>query len=76
MKREEMLARVEARTTPWDIVIIGGGATGVGVAVDAATRGFDVLLLERKISARQPRAAAPSWFTAGSAIWNKAMSRW
>jgi glycerol-3-phosphate dehydrogenase len=48
MKREEMLARVEARTTPWDIVIIGGGATGMGIAVDAATRGYEVLLLERE----------------------------
>ena len=48
MKREEMLARVETRTTPWDIVIIGGGATGVGIAVDAASRGYDVLLLERE----------------------------
>jgi glycerol-3-phosphate dehydrogenase len=48
VKREEMLARVEARTTPWDIVIIGGGATGMGIAVDAASRGYDVLLLERE----------------------------
>src|ERR1700759_1804621 len=48
MKREEMLARVEARTAPWDIVIIGGGASGMGIAVDAATRGYDVLLLERE----------------------------
>ena len=48
MKREEMLARVEARSMPWDIVIIGGGATGVGIAVDATTRGYDVLLLERE----------------------------
>ena len=48
MKREEMLARLEARTTPWDIVIIGGGATGMGIAVDAATRGYEVLLLERE----------------------------
>jgi glycerol-3-phosphate dehydrogenase len=48
MKREEMLARVEARVTPWDIIIIGGGATGMGIAVDAATRGYDVLLLERE----------------------------
>src|SRR5207342_2356597 len=46
MKREEMLRKVSERTTPWDMVIVGGGATGVGVAVDAATRGFDVLLLE------------------------------
>jgi glycerol-3-phosphate dehydrogenase len=30
----------------WDIVIIGGGATGLGAAVDAAARGFRTLLLE------------------------------
>jgi glycerol-3-phosphate dehydrogenase len=47
MNRPAMLDRVQARSTPWDIVVIGGGATGVGVAVDAANRGFDVLLLER-----------------------------
>ena len=48
MNREEMLTRVRDRKTPWDIVVIGGGATGAGVAVDAATRGYDVLLLERE----------------------------
>jgi glycerol-3-phosphate dehydrogenase len=48
MNREQMIAQVARRTTPWDIVVIGGGATGMGVAVDAATRGFDVLLLEAK----------------------------
>jgi glycerol-3-phosphate dehydrogenase len=47
MNRPAMLACVKARSTPWDIVVIGGGATGVGVAVDAANRGFEVLLLER-----------------------------
>ncbi len=31
----------------WDIVIIGGGATGLGIAVDAASRGYDTLLLEQ-----------------------------
>ena len=41
-----MLDRAVARATPWDIVVIGGGATGVGIAVDAASRGLDVLLLE------------------------------
>src|SRR5215203_7226900 len=30
----------------WDIVVIGGGATGLGTAVDAAARGFRTLLLE------------------------------
>ncbi len=48
MNREEMVARVKQRTEPWDMVVIGGGATGVGIAVDAATRGFDVLLFERE----------------------------
>ena len=35
------------RRDPWDMVVIGGGATGVGIAVDAASRGYDVLLLEQ-----------------------------
>src|ERR1700744_6380619 len=48
MNRDEMVARVRDRKEPWDIVVIGGGATGAGIAVDAATRGFDVLLLERE----------------------------
>ncbi len=47
MNREEMLNRVKMREKDWDFIIIGGGATGVGCAVDAASRGFDVLLLEQ-----------------------------
>jgi glycerol-3-phosphate dehydrogenase len=46
MNRHQMLERVVARTIPWDMIVIGGGATGVGVAIDAASRGFAVLLLE------------------------------
>ncbi len=49
MNRDTMLQAVRSHgTTPWDIVIIGGGATGAGVAVDAATRGYNTLLLERE----------------------------
>ncbi len=48
MNREAMFSRVKEHTSPWDIIVIGGGATGAGVAVDAATRGFDVLLVERE----------------------------
>ncbi|HZQ17983.1 MAG TPA: FAD-dependent oxidoreductase [Terriglobales bacterium] len=47
MNRSEMLDRVRAHTKPWDMVIVGGGATGVGVAIDAASRGYDVLLFEQ-----------------------------
>jgi glycerol-3-phosphate dehydrogenase len=49
MRREEMLRAVRERAEkqiPWDIAVIGGGATGVGVAVDAAARGLSVVLLE------------------------------
>jgi len=49
MRREDMLRKVRERAAAgeaWDIAVIGGGATGVGVAVDAATRGFDVVLVE------------------------------
>src|SRR5262249_12437029 len=47
MNRAEMWGRIEARRKPWDIIAIGGGATGVGVAIDAASRGYGVLLLEQ-----------------------------
>lgn len=47
MNRAEMLARITEREKPWDMIIIGGGASGVGSAVDAASRGYDVLLLEQ-----------------------------
>lgn len=47
MNRSEMLSRVLAEREPWDMVVVGGGATGVGVALDAAARGYEVLLLEQ-----------------------------
>src|SRR5258706_12356254 len=48
MNRQEMLQSLEARgTQEWDFCIIGGGATGLGVAVDAASRGFSTLLFEQ-----------------------------
>jgi glycerol-3-phosphate dehydrogenase len=47
MNRPDMLDRAATRREPWDLVVIGGGATGAGVALDAVTRGYSVLLLER-----------------------------
>jgi glycerol-3-phosphate dehydrogenase len=47
MNRDEMLARVARQHGPWDIVVIGGGATGMGIAVDAAARGYAVALVEQ-----------------------------
>src|SRR5471030_1319215 len=47
MKRDVMLTQARKRVEPWDIIIVGGGATGAGVAVDAAARGYATLLLEQ-----------------------------
>jgi glycerol-3-phosphate dehydrogenase len=45
MNRTEQLKKLSEEHN-WDIIIIGGGANGLGVAVDAASRGFKVILLE------------------------------
>jgi glycerol-3-phosphate dehydrogenase len=43
--RGERLDRLRSGEA-WDLVVIGGGATGLGTAVDAAARGYRTLLLE------------------------------
>ena len=45
--KDDMLKQARERSAPWDMIIVGGGATGAGVAVDAATRGYATLLLEQ-----------------------------
>ena len=47
MNRDRFLQSITTRTEPWDIAVIGGGATGVGIAVDAAARGYAVALFEQ-----------------------------
>lgn len=46
MNRSGAISRLRGGTT-WDIVIIGGGATGLAAALDAAARGYSTVLLER-----------------------------
>jgi len=46
LNRERMSAALEDRGMIWDFIIVGGGATGVGIAIDAASRGYKTLLLE------------------------------
>ena len=47
MKREEQINQIANPDKIWDFVVIGGGATGLGCAVDAATRGYSVVLFEK-----------------------------
>lgn len=47
MNRDAMISHLRYSPDVWDFIIIGGGATGLGVAVDAASRGYSTLLLEQ-----------------------------
>src|SRR6056300_785733 len=47
MNRKQNLAKLKKRTKPWDVLIIGGGASGIGAAIDAASRGYKTVLLEK-----------------------------
>src|SRR5512142_2834896 len=47
MTREEMLQQLDDPSHVWDMIVIGGGATGLGTAVEAASRGYRTLLLEQ-----------------------------
>ena len=42
-----MLQKLQSHEGIWDVLVIGGGATGLGIAVDAAARGYKTLLLEQ-----------------------------
>ena len=48
MNREALLNELRKQSeVKWDIIVIGGGATGIGVALDGASRGYKTLLLEQ-----------------------------
>lgn len=47
MRRDDMISRARASSNDWDIIVIGGGASGLGTAVDATLRGYRTLLLEQ-----------------------------
>lgn len=47
MKREHALDELKKAREPFDFLVIGGGATGLGVAVDAASRGYRTALAEQ-----------------------------
>jgi glycerol-3-phosphate dehydrogenase len=44
-RRQDLIARLSQPQT-YDVAVVGGGATGLGVALDAAARGFSVVLVE------------------------------
>jgi glycerol-3-phosphate dehydrogenase len=51
--RQEILRKLGQETEPWDVLVIGGGATGLGAAVEAAARGYRTLIVERSDFAKE-----------------------
>lgn len=47
MKREDVMKAVEGTSQLWDVIVVGGGATGLGAAVEAASRKYKTLLVEQ-----------------------------
>ncbi len=47
MNREDLMAQIQSEETVWDLIVIGGGASGIGAALESATRGYKTLLLEQ-----------------------------
>lgn len=47
MDRNKELNEIRKQGQVWDVVVIGGGASGLGAAIDSVTRGFKTLLLEQ-----------------------------
>lgn len=47
MKRDSHIGKISDSSIVWDVIVVGGGATGLGAAVDAATRGYKVVMLEQ-----------------------------
>lgn len=47
LKRNELIHQIQDEQILWDVLVIGGGATGLGVALDAVSRGYKTLLVEQ-----------------------------
>ena len=63
MNRNKSIETIDTYDGYWDILVIGGGATGLGCALDAALP-------------KVPPAAVPSWFTAVCVTCSRAISLW
>ena len=48
MNRDALLAQLHKNPEKeWDVIVIGGGATGLGIALDASSRGYKTILIEQ-----------------------------
>ncbi|PIF00533.1 MAG: FAD-dependent oxidoreductase [Maribacter sp.] len=47
MNRKAMTSRLKEESETYDFIVIGGGSTGIGIALEASARGYSVVLLEK-----------------------------
>ncbi|MDD5475270.1 MAG: glycerol-3-phosphate dehydrogenase/oxidase [Syntrophales bacterium] len=47
MNRDDMIAKVAGYDDVWDFIVIGGGASGLGVAIEASSRGYSCIMLDQ-----------------------------
>jgi heterodisulfide reductase subunit A-like polyferredoxin len=73
-QRRDALARMASETL--DILVIGGGVTGAGAALDAATRGLAVGLVEARDYASGTSSRSSKLIHGGCATSSSATSRW
>ena len=76
MDRSEALKKITSRQGPFDIAIIGGGATGVGIAVDAAARGYSVALVEQSDFGKGTSSRSTKLVHGGCGTCSRGTSRW
>lgn len=60
MNRQRMLTALQTEHKPWDLIIIGGGATGLGSALEAATVVRELPCWKLTTSPKAPLADRPS----------------
>ncbi len=70
MDRSAMRKKVFTETAPWDLAIIGGGAAGLGAAVESASRGCRTLSLDARAAA-EDAAALPGETLGRDETWRK-----
>ena len=71
MDRSKMISQLEDPSEVFDFLVIGGGATGIGIALDASTRGYRVALFEQSDFTKGTSSRSTK-----SVIWRKEMSPW
>jgi glycerol-3-phosphate dehydrogenase len=70
-RSDHLLFLSESLTKPFDVLVIGGGATGLGIALDAVTRGFRTAIVEAGDFAQATSSRATKLVHGGVRIWPK-----